>query len=48
MRMILNDKKVRKFPLTDFYYVTVSPLCRAMSLSPMISFISSKAGMPVQ
>ena len=25
-----------------------SPLCKAMSLSPMISFISSNAGIPVQ
>ena len=29
-------------------YITGSPLCRAMSLSPIISFISSNAGIPVQ
>ena len=48
-----------KFPLTDevimillllrgFYYMICSPLCSAISLSPITSCINTNAGIPVQ
>lgn len=43
-----RDKKLREFRSRSFRYMTVFPLCRAMSLPPIISFISSNAGIPVQ